>query len=87
MHSRTRILLVGLLAALAFSAAVATAQARRLELSNQTFRVVWDPIHRLTFLEEGELVSVACGVTLGPRRRIRCRGTSVTKDLKEAYPT
>jgi hypothetical protein len=64
MHRRTRILLAVLLAALALSAAVATAQARRFELSNQTFRIVWDPIHRLTFLEEGELVSVACGVTL-----------------------
>jgi hypothetical protein len=60
----TRIQLGALLAALALSAAVTTAQARRLELSNQTFRAVWDPIHRLTFLEEGAGVNVACSVTL-----------------------
>jgi hypothetical protein len=63
MHTRTRLLLSALVAALALSAAVTTAQARRFELSNQFFRVVWSG---LTFSEVGgaEGPQVTCAVTL-----------------------
>jgi hypothetical protein len=62
MRTRAKLLLSAVVAALALSAVVSTAQARRFELSNQFFRIVWSGPNKLTF-EPGRLV-VACEVTL-----------------------
>lgn len=64
MHTRARILLGALVAALALSAAVGTASARRFQLSNQTFRVVWPLEEPLIFEEGGAAVQVKCQVTI-----------------------
>jgi len=61
MHTRTKLLLSALTAALVLSAAVGTASARRLALSNQTFRAIWNP---LVFSNAAESIEVRCAVTL-----------------------
>jgi hypothetical protein len=64
MRTRTRLLLSALVAALALSAAISTAQARRFEFSNQSFRVVWPSTSKLTFTNVSGSISLACQVTL-----------------------
>jgi hypothetical protein len=62
MHTRTKLLITTLTAAVVLAAAVGTATARRLETSNQFIRVVWNA---LKFNEGGGGgPSVTCPVTL-----------------------
>jgi hypothetical protein len=62
MRTRTRILLAALTAALVLASVVSTAGARRIELSNQRFRVTWTGANQLTF-RRGE-ARVVCEVTI-----------------------
>jgi len=61
MRTHTRVLLAALTAALVLGSAV-SANARRIELSNQSFRVVWTGANNLTFSGGG--AQVICEVTL-----------------------
>jgi hypothetical protein len=63
MRNRTRLLLTGLIAALALSAAVTTAHARRIELSNQRIRAVWTATEPLQLIGAFE-VAIRCRVTI-----------------------
>jgi hypothetical protein len=59
MHKRSKLLLVGLAAAMLLSMAVGNASARNLSLNEQSFRAVWTP---LEFVAGGN--TVKCNVTL-----------------------
>jgi hypothetical protein len=61
MHHRTRLVLSALAATVALAAAVGTASARRLELSNQRFRVVWQTQPLIFETESGRAI---CPLTL-----------------------
>jgi len=63
MHTRIRLGLAALTTALIFAAAVSTAAARRLQLSNQNITAKWTA---LTFSSEagGEGIEIACPLTL-----------------------
>ena len=61
MRTRSKLLLSALIAALTLTAAVATASAGRLSLSEQGFRLVYTP---LTFTGLGGLVQVRCNITI-----------------------
>jgi hypothetical protein len=64
MRIHTRLLLSAFVAALALSASISTAYGRRIQLSNQTFRVVWSGANKLTFAEEANGSTVVCEVTI-----------------------
>jgi len=61
MHTRSKLLLGALTAALVLGAAVGSASARRIQLSDQTFRAIWNP---LVFSNAAESIEVRCAVTL-----------------------
>jgi hypothetical protein len=63
MRSRTKLLLSAFVVALALSAAVSTAQARRFQLSNQHFLAIWEVNEKLTFSAAG-FFNIACKVTI-----------------------
>jgi hypothetical protein len=63
MQHRTKLLMSALIAALALSAAVSTAHARRFQLSNQRFLAIWEEAQKLTF-EAAGIFNVACKVTI-----------------------
>jgi len=62
MRNRSKILLSALAAALVLAAAIGTAQARRIELSNTNIRAVWTAAEPLVF--ETSLANISCSVTL-----------------------
>ncbi len=61
MSTRTRLLWGALLAALTLSAALSTAQARRIETSEQHFLAIWEEAEKLTF---EAIANIECKVTL-----------------------
>lgn len=61
MRMRSRIALCALTTTLVLAAAVSGAGARRIELSNQRFRIIWNP---LQFSNTGIGFSTGCPVTL-----------------------
>jgi hypothetical protein len=64
MHNHSKVVLAVLCAALLLSAAVGTASANRLEITNaeRGFRVVWPPEERLQFEAAGKVIK--CPVTI-----------------------
>jgi hypothetical protein len=64
MRNRTRLLLSALIAALTLSAAVTTAHARRIELSNTSIRTVWTETSPLELVGAFGLVTIRCQVTI-----------------------
>lgn len=61
MLTRSKLLLTGLLAALVLVAAVGTASANRLSISNKNIRAVWN---KLNFTDAGRVVNIECDVTI-----------------------
>ena len=61
MRTRSKLLFVGLIAAIGLMAAVGTASANRLSVSSRTFTAIWRP---LRFTGFGGAISVTCSVTI-----------------------
>jgi hypothetical protein len=64
MRNRTKVVMTALTAALALSVAVSSASARRIELSNQNIRAVWEVNSKLTLSNAEGGLTLACPVTL-----------------------
>jgi hypothetical protein len=63
MRNRSKVVCVALAAAVVLGAAVGTADARRIELSNQNIRAAWST-NKLTFTGFGGFIQISCAITL-----------------------
>jgi hypothetical protein len=82
MHTRSKLMLTALIAALAIATSVSGASARSFSISEQRFRAVWTP---LSFTGIGGLIIIRCNLTLSGS--FHTRTSSKTRGSLAGYIT